>query len=266
MGIVGIALTGCASGDQKAEDQAVAEMTGQLATLQDSARNSLRTSPDRGRAREDFARQQGGYVCASSIDGNAISWSIALVGQGGRSTSGSSTVIRLRSCLKMQSAAALDLKLTTVTCPASFTNSSNFDSTDRDIDLLALGKHDSATIRSPSPDVDMPPNNEAYKERFTLPKGLQETAETHRKRVTAALQKAVSEGPLDRTGVARVLEPLGYDNSSVEAYGRSDGPGGLAFGISTGAGCVYGGIRGRVIRLEAGGIIADGGCLPAQGH
>ena len=86
------------------------------------------------------------------------------MGQGGRSTSGSSTVIRLRSCLTMQSAVALELKLTTVTCPARFTNSSNFDSTDRDIDLLALG------------------------------------------------------------------------------------------------------IRGRVIRLEAGGIIADGGCLPAQGH
>lgn len=226
MGIVGIALTGCASGEQTAEDQAVAEMAGQLTTLQDNAKYSLQSSPDRSRAREYFTRQQSGYVYASSSsNGNAISWSIALVGQGGRSTSGSSTVIRLRSCLTMQSAAALELKLTTVTCPARFTSSSNFDSTDRDFDLLALGKHDSADIRSPSPDVDLPANNEAYRQRFTLPKGIQETAETHRERVTGALQKAVNEGPLDRTGVARVLAPLGYDDSSVEAYGRSDGPG-----------------------------------------
>jgi hypothetical protein len=144
IGIVGIALIGCASGEQKAEDQAVAEMTGQLTTLQDSAKYALRTSLDRGRAREDFARQQGGYVYASSIEGNAISWSIALVGQGGRSTSGSSTVIRLRSCLEMRSAAAFGLKLTAVTCPARFPSSPNFDSTDRDVDLLALGNYDEA--------------------------------------------------------------------------------------------------------------------------
>ena len=42
MGIVGIALIGCASGEQKADDQAVAEMTGQLTKLLDGARYSLR--------------------------------------------------------------------------------------------------------------------------------------------------------------------------------------------------------------------------------
>jgi hypothetical protein len=152
IGVVGAALIGCASGEQKAQDEAVAQMKGQLTKLQGSARHSLRTSSDRGRAREDFARLQGGYVYASSIDGNAINWSIALVGQGGRSTSGSSTVIRLRSCLKMQSAAALELSLTTVTCPARFTSSSNFDSTDRDVDLLAFGKYDDVP-EAPAPEA-----------------------------------------------------------------------------------------------------------------
>jgi len=266
MGIVGAALTACASGGQQAEDKAVAQIQSQLSQLEDTARSSLRSSPDRDRVRREFALEQGPYVYSSSIDGNTITWNIALIGQGGDPTSWTYDVIRLRTCLQMRSTTALELSLSTVTCPAEFRNSPDFASYNRDIDLLALGKHDSAAIRSPSPDVDMPANNEAYRQRFTLPKGIQETAETHRKRVTVALQKAVNEGPLDRTGVASVLAPLGYDNSSVEAYGRSDGPGGLAFGVSTGAGCVYGGIRGHLIRLEVGGIIADGGCLPARGH
>jgi hypothetical protein len=264
IGVVGTALTACASGEQKAEDEAVAQMQSKLSELEDTARSFLQSSPDRDSARREFAREQGPYVYTSNIDGNTITWSIALVGQGGFSTSGTSTVTRLRTCLQLRSADALELKLTTVTCPARFTNSPDFDSTDRDVDLLALGKQDSVTARSPSPDVDMRADNEAYRQRFELPQGLQAKAENHRKRIAAALQEAVKKTPLDRPGAASVLAPLGYVADSVQAYGRSDGPGGLALGVSTDAGCVYGGIRGKVVVLETGGIIADGGCLPAN--
>lgn len=264
IGVVGAALTACASGEQKAEDKAVAQMDSELSKLEDTARSFLQTSPDRDSARRDFARELDQHVYASSINGDAITWSIALIGQGDFSTGWTSTVTRLRTCLQMLSADALELKLTTVTCPARFTKSPNFDSTDRDVDLLALGKQGSVTGRSPSPDVDMRANNEAYRQRFELPQGLQAKAENHRKRIAAALQEAVKKTPLDRPGAASVLSPLGYVADSVQAYGRSDGPGGLALGVSTDAGCVYGGIRGKVVVLETGGIIADGGCLPAN--
>lgn len=108
--------------------------------------------------------------------------------------------------------------------------------------------------------------NEAYRQRFELSKSLQDRAENHRKRIAAAFAEAVEKGPLDQLNVSRVLAPLGYDASSVQSYGRSDVGGGLAVGVSTDAGCVYGGVRGNAVDLQTGGGIADGGCLPAKGH
>jgi len=151
-GIVGVALAACASGEQKAQDQAVTEMTGQLSELKDSARSFLRSSPNRDSARRVFALERGSNVYASSMDGDAITWSIALLGQGGFATSGTSTVIRLRTCLQMRSPAAIELSLTTVKCPAQLKTSPSFASYDRDIDLLALGKDDDAP-EAPAPEA-----------------------------------------------------------------------------------------------------------------
>jgi len=132
----GAALASCASGEQKAEDQAVVQMKLKLSELENTARASLRSSPDRDHARLSFARELDQHVYASSIDGSAITWSLALVGQGGFSTSGSSTVIRLRTCLQLQSVAGVQLSHTTVTCPARFTKSPDFETTHKEIDLL----------------------------------------------------------------------------------------------------------------------------------
>lgn len=109
-------------------------------------------------------------------------------------------------------------------------------------------------------------SNEAYRQRFRLPADVQAAAEQHRERITAALQEAANRGPLGERDVSRVLAPVGYPASAVQAYGRSDVGGGLAVGVSTGSGCVYGGVRQKTVTLEVGGGIADGGCLPAQGH
>lgn len=108
--------------------------------------------------------------------------------------------------------------------------------------------------------------NEAYRQRVELSKDLQAKAGTHLVGIKSALEGALKTGPVDRPSAVRVLTPLGYDASSVQAYGRSNVPGGFAIGVATDAGCVFGGIRGEAVVLETGGGIADGGCLPAQGH
>jgi hypothetical protein len=111
-------------------------MRTELSQMQAAAKSVLRSSPNRDRARRDFAGQQDQHVYASSIDGDTITWRLALVGQGGFTTSGSSSVTRLRSCLQLRSTAALELAPTTVTCPARFTKSPNFETSDREVDLL----------------------------------------------------------------------------------------------------------------------------------
>lgn len=106
--------------------------------------------------------------------------------------------------------------------------------------------------------------NRGYRERSELSPENRERAAAHRDRITALLVPAAADGPLDRDAVERLLE--GVDAvRSVAGYGRSD-EAGLALGISTVDGCVYGGVDGSEVSLEPGGGIADGGCLPAQGH
>lgn len=136
IGCAGAALAACTSGEQKAEDQAIAQMKIKLSELDYTAKSSLRSSPDRERARLNFAHELDQHVYASSIKGDAITWKIALVGQGGSTTSGSSTVIRVRACLQLHSVAGVQLSHTTVTCPARFTRSPDFETTQKEIDLL----------------------------------------------------------------------------------------------------------------------------------
>lgn len=107
--------------------------------------------------------------------------------------------------------------------------------------------------------------NDAYRQRSELPPEWQGDAVEHRDRIAAALTEAVAAGPLTVDDARAALEPLGYDD--VQAHGSSEvAGGGLAIGVSTGKGCVYGEVRGTEVTLDVGGGIADGGCLPAPGH
>ena len=108
--------------------------------------------------------------------------------------------------------------------------------------------------------------NEAYRQRGELPPDVAAIGEEHRARIAALLTAAVRERPLDYDRVVATLTADGYARESVQAYGSSDGPGGLAVGVATDGGCVFGGVRGTEVQLEVGAGIADGGCLPAQGH
>lgn len=106
--------------------------------------------------------------------------------------------------------------------------------------------------------------NDAYRQRGDLPPDLRDRALDHRDVIAAALGEAAAAGPLTAEQARDLLVPLGYEG--VQAYGSSDAGGGLAVGVSTGSGCVHGGVRGTEVTLEVGGGIADGGCLPAEGH
>ncbi|TDE08468.1 hypothetical protein [Jiangella asiatica] len=107
--------------------------------------------------------------------------------------------------------------------------------------------------------------NDAYRQRSELPPEWRDGAVEHRDRIAAALTEAVAAGPLTVDDAFAVLQPLGYEN--VQAHGSSEvANGGLAIGVSTGSGCVYGEVRDTEVTLHVGGGIADGGCLPAPGH
>lgn len=107
--------------------------------------------------------------------------------------------------------------------------------------------------------------NDAYRQRSELPPDWRDTLVEHRERIAVALTDAVAAGPLTVDDARAALEPLGYEN--VQAHGSSEvASGGLAIGVSTGKGCVYGEVRGTEVTLDVGGGIADGGCLPAPGH
>lgn len=135
------------------------------------------------------------------------------------------------------------------------------------------------TVTGPCPTVDDQPvpegcapydpdaamrANDAYRQRGELPPDMREEALAHRDQIAEALSEAVAAGPLTADGAKAALEPLGYE--SVQSYGSSEVGGGLAIGVSTGSGCVYGDVHGTEVSLEVGGGIADGGCLPAEGH
>ncbi|HEY6738792.1 MAG TPA: hypothetical protein VI076_08060 [Actinopolymorphaceae bacterium] len=126
------------------------------------------------------------------------------------------------------------------------------------------GEHEPARDCVPYDGEALMRGNNAYRERRELPPETKRAAERHRAEITKLLASKARTGPIGPNDVEALLAPLGYP--SVTAYGRSDTGGGLALGVSTGSGCVYGRVKGAEVTLEAGGAIADGGCLPAEGH
>jgi hypothetical protein len=119
-------------------------------------------------------------------------------------------------------------------------------------------------LSPPAPPTGLDGSNEAYRRRSSLPPEYEARAQEHLARIDVELRAAEAAGPLDAAAAQALLAGIGYD--VVQSYGRSDAPGGLAVGVGTDAGCVYGGVRGTEVLLETGGGIADGGCLPAEGH
>ncbi|WP_207453723.1 hypothetical protein [Desertivibrio insolitus] len=106
--------------------------------------------------------------------------------------------------------------------------------------------------------------NDAYREELpTEPQALAD-AEGLLPSARAALEPL---GPdASEAEVSAVLQELGFSPEDIQISSR-DGLGGYPFGVFTGGACITGWWTSTPeLMLEAGGLIADGGCLTAPGH
>ena len=124
---------------------------------------------------------------------------------------------------------------------------------------------------SQSPPECVPPDlqvdarsNEAYRQRGDLTIENRFLAERDRVRIAEILADVAASGRLGGADVVAILRAAGFPDTV--AYGGSETGGGVAFGTALENGCAYGSVRGAEVTVEIGGAIADGGCLPAQGH
>jgi len=102
--------------------------------------------------------------------------------------------------------------------------------------------------------------NEQYRERHELSDDVAAAGEALVPAVTEALEQLRLAGPATEDEVRATLESLGL--ASVRT--RS-GAGDVLFGASAPeGGCLFGAVEAEAVTVEVGGVIMDGGCLPAQ--
>ncbi|CAN5121867.1 hypothetical protein BH11ACT4_BH11ACT4_17240 [soil metagenome] len=120
-----------------------------------------------------------------------------------------------------------------------------------------------STCPAPTSDAGVHPENEAYRDRMPLAAGDQAMADALIPRVTAALQPlADGTTAVTASAVVAAMVTAGFAASDVQVAEGS----GVAFGASTGYGCIFGGVNLGQLELDAGGYIKDGGCLALAGH
>ncbi|CAM3807695.1 hypothetical protein OCAE111667_26700 [Occultella aeris] len=101
--------------------------------------------------------------------------------------------------------------------------------------------------------------NEEYRQRHDLPDDVATAAEALVPAVTEALEQLRLAGPATEDDVRAALESLGL--ASVQTRSGA----GIAFGAAAPeGGCVFGAVEADAVTVEVGGVIMDGGCLPAQ--
>ncbi|WP_141938183.1 hypothetical protein [Microbacterium sp. SLBN-154] len=122
------------------------------------------------------------------------------------------------------------------------------------------------------PGVELPPEcapydpdaamaaNDGYRERMPL---SDEAVAANREllpEVVVALDSLRSDGAVTPESVVATLHDAGL--TDVQTRGDSNG---LLFGaVGVAGGCFYGEISVQTVQIEVGGLILDGGCLPAQ--
>ncbi|MFE4464489.1 DUF6993 domain-containing protein [Oerskovia sp. NPDC056781] len=110
-------------------------------------------------------------------------------------------------------------------------------------------------------------SNEAYRERRGTPASDAEAALSV-PAVEAALTPLVTGDPLRHDDVVAALTGAGFETFGVTPGTTPSGDPATSFGVgvSVPGGCVYGGVTPEGVILEAGGPIADGGCLEMPTH
>lgn len=123
------------------------------------------------------------------------------------------------------------------------------------------------------PGVELPPGcapydpdaamaqNDRYRERMEMDAASLADNAALLERATTALQTLQAGGPVSADSVRAALEEAG----AVDVQLR-EGAGDVLFGAAVPGGCVYGDIDGPTgeLTIDLGGVILDGGCLPAQ--
>ena len=122
--------------------------------------------------------------------------------------------------------------------------------------------------------VDLPPDcapydpdhamaqNERYRDRVDLSEESRAAAEEPAAAVRTGLETLRASGDLSVNAVEEVFAAAGL--AGVQTLGDERA---VAFGAAAPeGGCIFGEVSTDILTVEIGGVIMDGGCLPAVGH
>jgi hypothetical protein len=107
--------------------------------------------------------------------------------------------------------------------------------------------------------------NKAFRDRYALSAAAQARNQPCADAVRAALEDLRRRNRYDDKAIVEVLTAVGLTGAVARPAGRLDvaGNGGLLFAGWTGQACVFGEHGPAATTVDVGGIIKDGGCLPA---
>ncbi len=104
--------------------------------------------------------------------------------------------------------------------------------------------------------------NDRYRDRMELSDESRGAAEKPAADVRAALETLRTSGAISVEAVEDAFADAGIDGVQTIGDERA-----VAFGAAAPeGGCIFGEVSADVLTVEIGGIIMDGGCLPAVGH
>jgi hypothetical protein len=104
--------------------------------------------------------------------------------------------------------------------------------------------------------------NERYRDRVDLSEESRAAAEEPAAAVRTGLESLRASGDLSVNAVEEVFAATGL--AGVQTLGDERA---VAFGAAAPeGGCIFGEVSADTLTVEIGGVIMDGGCLPAVGH
>jgi hypothetical protein len=143
----------------------------------------------------------------------------------------------------------------------------SYDSPERGGPTTAQAEDTTAVGQETGLDSGLDASNEAYRQRMGTPEHHAEAA-LSLPAVQAALDPLADGTPVDGDEVWAALAAAGFDESVQVADRTAGGEVATVVGVGVGVpgGCVYGAVAPDAVTLEAGGPIADGGCLEMPSH
>jgi len=104
--------------------------------------------------------------------------------------------------------------------------------------------------------------NDRYRDRVDLSEASRAAAEQPANEIRTALETLRTSGDLSVDAVEDAIADAGLSDIQIIGDDRA-----VAFGVAAPeGGCIFGEVSADVLTVEVGGIIMDGGCLPAVGH